>query len=732
MYYQRSRQRPPSAWSGTVLLLLPLLATPRRNRAPREDLRIFIPAACQTQLQVPPFFTLTDNHGEHRENSTLNTDLLHEEKLYIHTEYAFPAYIARRLRTLPSVSRVADADVCLGGCDPHLCAVGKQCIFLEEPGKGGATTVLLPDRKIPCPDLMMMMMNKQQGATLKRETRKMVIPYMHGLHLPLDRDDYSSGSRAADEEVEIRPTLLVFLGGSWRGTDRRAPMLKGLEHEAKRREKWTSDAQAKNYKSKVFTKVEFKSHKDEASAHWGESNFYAQMYRLYRGATFSLQMGGDTPTRRGFFDSVAQGCIPVVTAGMLEELLDLFHGSEVSAITNSVVVLHERKGTGTAAAALLDRLMAMPRAEVAMRRRVMAAVLPRWQWTLDGPLTPMPAGGAAGSPSSKSPSIPADALKLALESFSPPHAPTEHCSSVGAGAGGRQDARTSNRTTIVRGLVVGMGFGHTGTTSLAKLLRRAGLTVHHWSPATRALYQSHLVRPADCNAMYSLTEGADVVIDEPLNLLWHDIARCYPKARFILTTRGNSTRWAESEHKWYPHNATHSSPDYNPMHWGCCSQALGLDCARRFFFDSFGDGDAAHLEFRFDNHFEIALAALGRGHGAQGGDFSGSDRVLPLFLEAPEAVKLAAINTFLGLRVTSYPHECNGKCVHEKQRTVHAATEWRPNAKKVAVVQEFLANAKQEHGTAQSYLDMLWTKKGPENIIEKVQKCNPVTGKHCH
>ena len=78
------------------------------------------------------------------------------------------------------MSRVDDADVCLGGCDPYLCAVGKQCIFLEEPGEGGATTVLLPDRKIPCRDLMMMMMKKEQGATLKRMTRKMVIPYKLG------------------------------------------------------------------------------------------------------------------------------------------------------------------------------------------------------------------------------------------------------------------------------------------------------------------------------------------------------------------------------------------------------------------------------------------------------------------------------------------------------------------------------------------------------------------------
>ena len=113
--------------------------------------------------------------------------------------------------------------------------------------------------------------------------------------------------------------------------------------------------------------------------------FYARVWRIYAAADFSLQLPGDTATRRGFYDSWLHGCIPVLTTQSAMQYLSLFNGllfRDMAEFNRSAVVVDPKVLTSHGAPLLIRHLTEMGRVEVMARRRRMRELAPAMQWRL--------------------------------------------------------------------------------------------------------------------------------------------------------------------------------------------------------------------------------------------------------------------------------------------------------------------------------------------------------------
>jgi len=104
-------------------------------------------------------------------------------------------------------------------------------------------------------------------------------------------------------------------------------------------------------------------------------------WQLYATSVYCLQPGGDSATRRGFFDSLLFGCIPVISMEAAEHYTKLYQGTifnrRESKIEDIAVVLPLRSPTDT----LVPRLLALTTPEdVARRQARLAKIAPSVQW----------------------------------------------------------------------------------------------------------------------------------------------------------------------------------------------------------------------------------------------------------------------------------------------------------------------------------------------------------------
>jgi hypothetical protein len=100
-------------------------------------------------------------------------------------------------------------------------------------------------------------------------------------------------------------------------------------------------------------------------------------------------------------------------------------------------------------------------------------------------------------------------------------------------------SRYLSRSPAVRGdpkkMVLGIGFGDTGTRSLSEALRALGLRVRHNDPST--IFWA--LRKRDFTSIAGL---ADAWVDTPVGALWPVLIRAFPNYRAILTTRADYHR----------------------------------------------------------------------------------------------------------------------------------------------------------------------------------------------
>ena len=96
-------------------------------------------------------------------------------------------------------------------------------------------------------------------------------------------------------------------------------------------------------------------------------------------ATFCFEPGGDSPYRKGLYDAMLTGCIPVVFSAYNENIAPWF-------VPKGVVVRLSETEYVNGSFSALDRLRAMPADEIARRQRVLARGARRLQYaTADVP-----------------------------------------------------------------------------------------------------------------------------------------------------------------------------------------------------------------------------------------------------------------------------------------------------------------------------------------------------------
>ena len=117
--------------------------------------------------------------------------------------------------------------------------------------------------------------------------------------------------------------------------------------------------------------------------------FFSRMWGLYADSVFSFQPAGDTPTRRGIFDSWVLGCIPVISRWSADHTYkSLFKGLIFSqaglTLEDVLVVLPD--DVMSDATRLLAALRSMSPEDVALRRRRLGSLAPLMQfgWKAEG------------------------------------------------------------------------------------------------------------------------------------------------------------------------------------------------------------------------------------------------------------------------------------------------------------------------------------------------------------
>jgi hypothetical protein len=90
-----------------------------------------------------------------------------------------------------------------------------------------------------------------------------------------------------------------------------------------------------------------------------------------------------------------------------------------------------------------------------------------------------------------------------------------------------------------------IGLSKTGTTSVGDALERLCYARKGWEDIrSRFLFRSYL--KGDISPFVALTRYYDAFEDVPWALVYHDMARMYPDAKFILTLRANDQDWLKS------------------------------------------------------------------------------------------------------------------------------------------------------------------------------------------
>ena len=70
------------------------------------------------------------------------------------------------------------------------------------------------------------------------------------------------------------------------------------------------------------------SHKHEGELGWNKGAFGIKAKDIYYDSLFSWQPEGDTPTRRGFYESILCGCIPIINVTSYNIYKNLLIGEE--------------------------------------------------------------------------------------------------------------------------------------------------------------------------------------------------------------------------------------------------------------------------------------------------------------------------------------------------------------------------------------------------------------------
>jgi len=123
------------------------------------------------------------------------------------------------------------------------------------------------------------------------------MPYMTGIY-----DDTCNNVVNNTNQKQHRSTVLTYVGSTWRKKKKRQRLIKELRHS--------------HYNFTV--PLEIRSHEHEEQVGWMEGEVSKIAKDAYMKSIFSLQPPGDTMTRRGFYEALLLGNIPVIHTNSLK------------------------------------------------------------------------------------------------------------------------------------------------------------------------------------------------------------------------------------------------------------------------------------------------------------------------------------------------------------------------------------------------------------------------------
>jgi hypothetical protein len=142
--------------------------------------------------------------------------------------------------------------------------------------------------------------------------RDIPIPYLTGIYNLLPNDE--------PQHFNVIPKkyLLTFIGGTFRGFKNNEGVFKRevtINNFIKNNDQYCLSKNLQNKYEKLFyCPLLAKTIEEElVDFEWSKGNFTIEAKQLYLSSVFSWQPDGDTPTRRGFYEALLLGNIPVIS-----------------------------------------------------------------------------------------------------------------------------------------------------------------------------------------------------------------------------------------------------------------------------------------------------------------------------------------------------------------------------------------------------------------------------------
>ena len=148
------------------------------------------------------------------------------------------------------------------------------------------------------------------------------IPYFTGLYTKPNIDNKLKFTELSNK----KKYLLSYIGGVWRGprNNNNIPKRKlAIDVFFSLNKKNTE-----KYKELFFAPLIANTHKQEGELGWNKGSFGIKAKDIYYDSLFSWQPEGDTPTRRGFYESILCGCIPIINITSFNIYKKLLIGEE--------------------------------------------------------------------------------------------------------------------------------------------------------------------------------------------------------------------------------------------------------------------------------------------------------------------------------------------------------------------------------------------------------------------
>jgi len=213
-------------------------------------------------------------------------------------------------------------------------------------------------------------MNGSQFSLKNNKTLNTYSYSLEGSHTNSNTIPYPTGIYQIDNNFinKNRGYLLSFVGGNWRGHRRNF-----LEKISQIKDSLENI----KYKSVYYCPLLTTSNSHELAMGWEEGAISTIAKKTYYNSVFSWQPGGDSITRRGFYEAILMGNIPVISERFFElEYGRLLLGKNI--VKDICLIVNE--GVMNDAEELIKFLLCVEEDEISHKQEKIKEYSPRLQW----------------------------------------------------------------------------------------------------------------------------------------------------------------------------------------------------------------------------------------------------------------------------------------------------------------------------------------------------------------